>query len=77
MLKGLSLPKDETQHWKQLYPWFLFPAVGLLIIALFPFSLKRGLAKSNKTVKHGSLFNSDWRVYCRNNTSTLHKTRIR
>ncbi len=40
MLQSLSYPEQSgTQQWKELFAWVLFPAILLLIIALFPFRL--------------------------------------
>lgn len=37
MLATLSPPDNSnTQQWKELFPWTLFPAIILLLIALFP-----------------------------------------
>lgn len=42
MLSSLSYPEQaDTQQWKELFPWTLFPAIILLIIALFPFRFSK------------------------------------
>ncbi len=44
---------DETKHWHQLYAWFLFPAILLIVIALFPLSFNK--SSSSYTSKHTSI----------------------
>lgn len=62
MLQGLPLSKDDRRHWKQLYPWFLFPAIGLLVIALFPFSFSSAAPLKRRTNKSKKLSNTSLTV---------------
>ena len=39
MRSSLTTVNQESQHWKELLPWLLAPAIMLLIIALFPIGL--------------------------------------
>jgi len=39
MRSSLTTVNQESQHWKELFPWLLAPAIMLLIIALFPIGL--------------------------------------
>ena len=39
ILSALPFVDSDPRHWQNLYPWFLFPAILLLVIALFPLPL--------------------------------------
>ena len=39
MRSSLTTVNQESQYWKELFPWLLAPAIMLLIIALFPIGL--------------------------------------
>ncbi len=59
ILKSISPSQSNTtQQWKELYQWLLFPAVILLIMALFPitFLVKKNSVKKNSVKKNRHSF---------------------
>lgn len=58
ILKSLNAPKNNnTQQWKELFPWVLLPAILLLMIALFPVDILRKTPLTNRLLKPNAVTN--------------------